>query len=102
MTDNDRTVFDETSQAFAEIFEMKRQIDDINEQLAMRTDYESDEYAKLIEDVSDLSERYYSIEEINYDAEVEKTLLGLGFSREDFTRPTAEFSGGWRMRIELS
>ncbi len=102
MTDNDRTVFDETSQAFAEIFEMKRQIDDINEQLSTRTDYESDEYAKLIEDVSDLSERYYSIEEINYDAEVEKTLLGLGFSREDFTRPTAEFSGGWRMRIELA
>lgn len=102
MTDNDRTVFDETAQAFSEIFEMKRQIDEINEQLTVRTDYESDEYAKLIEDVSDLSERYYSIEEINYDAEVEKTLLGLGFSREDFTRPTSEFSGGWRMRIELA
>jgi ATP-binding cassette subfamily F protein 3 len=102
MTDNDRTVFDETACAFATIFEMKRQIDEINEQLTIRTDYESDEYAKLIEDVSDLSERYYSIEEINYDAEVEKTLLGLGFERSDFNRPTSEFSGGWRMRIELA
>ncbi len=102
MTDNDRTVFDETAQAFSEIFEMKRQIDEINEQLTVRTDYESEEYAKLIEDVSELSERYYSIEEINYDAEVEKTLLGLGFERSDFTRPTTEFSGGWRMRIELA
>jgi len=69
-------------------------------QLETRTDYESDAYAKIIEQVSELSEKYYSIEEINFDAEIEKTLLGLGFLRSDFTRSTGEFSGGWRMRIE--
>ncbi|MDR2962540.1 MAG: ATP-binding cassette domain-containing protein [Bacteroidales bacterium] len=102
MTENKRTVFEEASQAFAAIFAMQQQIDDLNNQLATRTDYESDEYMKIIEDVSALSERFYSIEEINYDAEVEKILIGLGFSREDFTRPTGDFSGGWRMRIELA
>jgi ATP-binding cassette subfamily F protein 3 len=102
MTDNERTVFEEAAQAFASIFEMQHQIEAINKQLETRTDYESESYYQLIEEVSTLSERYYSIEEINYDAEVEKTLLGLGFVREDFTRPTAEFSGGWRMRIELA
>jgi ATP-binding cassette subfamily F protein 3 len=70
--------------------------------LETRTDYESDEYSKIIEQVSELSEKYYSIEEINFDAEVEKTLMGLGFLRTDFNRPTTEFSGGWRMRIELA
>lgn len=102
MTDNTRTVFEEASQAFSKIFEMEKEIEDLNLQMASRTDYESEEYYQLIERVSALSEVFYSIEEINYDAEVEKTLLGLGFKREDFTRPTSEFSGGWRMRIELA
>jgi ATP-binding cassette subfamily F protein 3 len=102
ITDNTRSVFEETAQAFAAIFEMEKQIEEMNQQLATRTDFESDSYYKLIEDVTTISEKYYSIEEINYDAEVEKTLIGLGFEREDFTRPTSEFSGGWRMRIELA
>lgn len=102
LTKDDATVFEETSKAFAEVFEMKDEIDQINEQLTIRTDYESDEYMKLIERVSELSEKFYSIEEVNYEAEVEKVLKGLGFEREDFTRPTSEFSGGWRMRIELA
>lgn len=102
MTENTRTVFEEASQAFANIFAMQQKIDELNHELATRTDYESDEYMKIIEDVSALSERFYSIEEINYDAEVEKILMGLGFTREDFTRPTSDFSGGWRMRIELA
>ena len=97
-----RTVFEEAAQAFANIFEMQHEIDDLNNQLSTRTDYESESYYELIEQVSLLSEKFYSIEEINYDAEVEKILLGLGFVREDFTRPTSEFSGGWRMRIELA
>lgn len=102
LTEDNRTVFEETSLAFATIHEMEAQIEEINEQLATRTDYESDEYMQLIEQVSTLSERFYSIEERNYDAEVEKKLLGLGFKRSDFHRPTTEFSGGWRMRIELA
>ena len=102
LTKDDATVFEETSKAFATIFEMKNEIDAINEQLTVRTDYESDEYMKLIERVSELSEKFYSIEEVNYEAEIEKVLKGLGFVREDFTRPTSEFSGGWRMRIELA
>jgi ATP-binding cassette, subfamily F, member 3 len=96
------TVMEEASKAFGEIFSMKSEIDEINEQLTIRTDYESDDYMKLIERVSDLSEKFYAIEEINYEAEVEKILTGLGFEREDFTRQTSEFSGGWRMRIELA
>ena len=102
LTEDSRTVFEEASQAFAEILQMEATINEINEQLAIRTDYESDEYMQLIEQVSTLSERFYSIEERNYDAEVEKKLLGLGFKRSDFTRMTSEFSGGWRMRIELA
>ena len=102
LTKDNLTVFDETAKAFAEIFEMKKEIDEINEQLTIRTDYESDGYMKLIERVSELSEKFYAIEEINYEAEVEKVLKGLGFEREDFARPTSEFSGGWRMRIELA
>jgi ATP-binding cassette subfamily F protein 3 len=102
LTEDDATVFEETSKAFSKILDMKKAIDDLNTQLETRTDYESDEYAKIIEQVSELSEKYYSIEEINFDAEVEKTLKGLGFERADFNRPTVEFSGGWRMRIELA
>ena len=102
LTVDSRTVFEEASQAFASIFEMKKQIDDLNDQLSTRTDYESEEYYRIIEEVSMLSEKYYSIEEINFDAEIEKILIGLGFLRSDFTRPTGEFSGGWRMRIELA
>ncbi|WP_264510362.1 ABC-F family ATP-binding cassette domain-containing protein [Flavobacterium sp. N1719] len=102
LTQDDVTVFEETSKAFAEIFQMKAEIDEINEQLTVRTDYESDDYMKLIERVSELSEKFYSIEEVNYEAEVEKVLKGLGFEREDFHRSTSEFSGGWRMRIELA
>ena len=102
LTSDDCTVMEETSKAFADVLKMKKEIDDINEQLTIRTDYESDEYMKLIERVSELSEKFYSIEEVNYEAEVEKVLKGLGFEREDFTRQTSEFSGGWRMRIELA
>ena len=102
LTKDGATVMEEASKAFQEVFTMKAEIDDLNEQLTVRTDYESDDYMKLIERVSDLSEKYYAIEEINYEAEVEKILVGLGFEREDFTRQTSEFSGGWRMRIELA
>ncbi len=102
LTKDGSTVMEEASKAFGEVFKMKAEIDEINEQLTVRTDYESDAYMKLIERVSDLSEKYYAIEEVNYEAEVEKILVGLGFEREDFTRQTSEFSGGWRMRIELA
>ena len=102
LTTDGATVMEETSKAFGEVFAMKAEIDEINEQLTVRTDYESDAYMKLIERVSDLSEKFYAIEEINYEAEVEKILIGLGFVREDFGRQTSEFSGGWRMRIELA
>lgn len=102
LTEDNCSVLEETSKAFAGIFKMKAEIDALNEELTVRTDYESDAYMKLIEQVSELSEKYYSIEEINYEAEVEKVLVGLGFERTDFQRPTSEFSGGWRMRIELA
>ena len=102
MTEDGRTVFEETAQAFAHLHEMEAEIAAINKALEIRTDYESDSYMELIERVSTLSEKFYSIEEINYDADIEKTLLGLGFTREDFGRQTSEFSGGWRMRIELA
>ena len=102
LTKDGSTVMEEASKAFGEIFKMKADIDEINEQLTIRTDYESDEYMKLIERVSDLSEKFYAIEEINYEAEIEKILKGLGFTSEDFNRQTSEFSGGWRMRIELA
>jgi ATP-binding cassette subfamily F protein 3 len=102
LTEDDCTVFEETSKAFQAIFDMKDEIERLNDELTVRTDYDSDDYMKIIESVSELSEKYYSIEEINYEAEVEKVLQGLGFLREDFIRPTSEFSGGWRMRIELA
>ncbi|WP_333661280.1 ABC-F family ATP-binding cassette domain-containing protein [Chishuiella changwenlii] len=102
LTEDNCTVREETSKAFDEYLSMKREIDDINEQLTVRTDYESDEYMKLIERVSEVSEKFYSIEEVNYEAEVEKVLKGIGFTQEDLDRSTSEFSGGWRMRIELA
>ncbi len=101
-TDDSLTVFEETARAFAQLHELENRIAYLNEQLTIRTDYESDEYMQLIEEVSALSEKFYSIEETNIDEHIEKTLFGLGFEREDFNRNTAEFSGGWRMRIELA
>ncbi len=102
LTEDNATVFEETSKAFSSIFAMRDEIEALNTELTVRTDYDSDDYYKIIEKVSELSEKYYSIEEINYEAEVEKVLVGIGFLRSDFTRPTSEFSGGWRMRIELA
>ncbi len=102
LMEDDCTVKEEASKAFQGIFEMKAEMDDLNKQLETRTDYESDNYMKIIERVSDLGEKYYALEEINYEAEVEKALKGLGFKQHDFDRLTSEFSGGWRMRIELA
>ena len=102
MTENSRSVFEETSQAFAHLFEMEERINRMNEELATRTDYESESYYTLIEEVASLSEKFYAIDMTHYEEDVEKILLGLGFSRDDFNRPTSDFSGGWRMRIELA
>ena len=102
MTEDGRTVYEEASQAFAPLFAIEKRIDDLNRQLTERTDYDSPEYYKLIEEVSALSEKYYSIDLTHFEADVEKTLLGLGFKREDLQRQTSDFSGGWRMRIELA
>ena len=101
LTEDNCTVREEASKAFNEYFSMKNEIDELNKQLTVRTDYESDDYMKLIERVSEVSEKFYLIEEVNYEAEVEKVLKGMGFSQEDLDRSTSEFSGGWRMRIEL-
>lgn len=97
-----RTVRQEAEQAFAHVLEMKNRIDRMNEELASRTDYDSDDYQELIERVSAANEQYALMENANYQAELERTLMGLGFLRSDFDRPTSEFSGGWRMRIELA
>ena len=102
LTQDGRTVFEEASQAFSHLFEMEARINTLNDELAARTDYESDDYMRLIEEVSALSEKFYTIDMTHFDEDVEKTLLGLGFVREDFNRPTSDFSGGWRMRIELA
>ncbi|MGF1557101.1 ABC-F family ATP-binding cassette domain-containing protein [Paucihalobacter sp.] len=102
LTEDHNTVFEEASKAFQHIFEMKAQMEHLNKQLETRTDYESDDYMNLIQKVSDLGEKFYALEDVNYDAEVEKALRGLGFKREDFSRKTSEFSGGFRMRIELA
>ncbi|MCB9235160.1 MAG: ABC-F family ATP-binding cassette domain-containing protein [Bacteroidia bacterium] len=102
LTEDTCTVFEETSKAFHKIFAMRDEMERLNKELETREDYDSDEYMAIIEKVTDLGEKYYSIEEINYDAEVEKALRGLGFKREDLHKPTSEFSGGWRMRIELA
>ena len=100
MVDSNRTVFDETAQAYAAVMQMQTELDELNHQLEVRTDYESEEYYGIIERVSVISEKLYGHGEI--DAQVEKILIGLGFERSDFTRPTSDFSGGWRMRIELA
>lgn len=102
MTEDGRTVREEASQAFAHLMETEAEINSLNEQLSTRTDYESDEYMALIERVSELSEKFYAIDMTHFDEDVEKTLLGLGFKRTDLDRSTSEFSGGWRMRIELA
>lgn len=102
ITEDERSVFEEAAQAFAHIHRMEARINELNHQLEVRTDYDSPEYLSIIEEVTSLGEKFYSIEEINYDAAIEKTLLGLGFKRSDLQRLTSEFSGGWRMRIELA
>ncbi len=97
-----RTVLDETLQAFAYLHKLQEEIDRITNELGERTDYESNEYHKLIERLNEVNDRYHVLGGDNQEGDAEKTLLGLGFKREDFTRATSEFSGGWRMRIELA
>ena len=97
-----RTVMAEAEQAFSHIFEMEARIDRMNAELLERTDYESEEYQELIERVSNATEQLHLMGSANYQAEIERTLIGLGFLRSDFDRSTSEFSGGWRMRIELA
>ena len=97
-----RTVLEEAQQAFEEIKSLELQLDEVNHQLATRTDYESDAYSSIIEDLSDLTHRYELIGGYNYQGETEKILQGLGFKRADFDKKTETFSGGWRMRIELA
>ena len=96
------TVLEETEKAFAHISELKERIERLNKQMAERTDYESDAYMLLVENYTMETERFNMLGGDNYQAELERTLIGLGFRREDFNRPTSEFSGGWRMRIELA
>ena len=102
MTEDGRTVFEEASLAFSHLKEMEREIDAMNQELAVRTDYESESYMALIEKVATMSEKFYAIDLTHFEEDVEKALLGLGFERSDFNRPTSDFSGGWRMRIELA
>lgn len=102
MVENGRTVFEEACLAFEHLFEIEREIARINDELTVRTDYDSEEYMELIEKVTTLSEKFYRIDLTNYQEDVERTLMGLGFVREDLKRQTSEFSGGWRMRIELA
>ena len=102
MVENGRTVFEEACLAFEHLFEIEREIARINDELTVRTDYESEDYMELIEKVTALSEKFYRIDLTNYQEEVERTLMGLGFVRDDLQRQTSEFSGGWRMRIELA
>lgn len=102
MTEDGRTVFEEASLPFAYLKELEGQIDEMNRELTERTDYDSPDYMALIERVAAVSEKFYAIDLTHYEEDVEKTLLGLGFERSDFQRQTSEFSGGWRMRIELA
>ena len=97
-----RTVYEEAELAFAHIHEMEARLEKMNNELAERSDYDSEEYHQLIEDYTHLNEQYTMMGGSHYEAEIERALQGLGFRREDFTRPTNEFSGGWRMRIELA
>lgn len=97
-----RTVMGEAELAFEELFALKAKVERLNQELAERTDYESEDYHQLIDRFTHENDRYLMMGGANYQAEIERTLLGLGFSREDFERPTSEFSGGWRMRIELA
>lgn len=99
---DERSVREEASLAFDHIFSLQAEIEEMNKQLETRTDYESDSYAKLIDDFTHAHEKLAVSEGINFEGEVEKTLLGLGFKRSELDRPTSEFSGGWRMRIELA
>ena len=99
---DDTTVKEEAQKAFADIRKMAAKIDEMNRQLAERTDYESEEYAELVERFTSEHDRYMMMGADNYEAEIERTLVGLGFKRTDLDRPTSEFSGGWRMRIELA
>lgn len=99
---DDRTVREEASLAFSQVYDLQALIEYMNRQLETRTDYESDDYSKLLDDFTHAHERLANIEDTNFDGEVEKTLMGLGFKRDDLDRPTSEFSGGWRMRIELA
>ena len=103
MTHKDgRTVYQEAELAFEHIREMEERLQQMNDELATRTDYESEAYQTLIEDYTHLNEQYTMMGGSHYEAEIERALQGLGFKRSDFTRPTSEFSGGWRMRIELA
>ena len=102
MTEDGRTVFEEASMAFSHLRDMEAKIDELNRELGERTDYESDSYMALIDKVAAMSEKFYAIDLTHFEEDVEKALLGLGFEREDFHRPTSDFSGGWRMRIELA
>ncbi len=97
-----KNLFEETRTAFDEILSLKEEIDQLNHEIATREDYESDEYMRLINRVTDLNDHYHVVGGGNFEAEIELTLKGLGFERSDFTRSTAEFSGGWRMRVELA
>lgn len=97
-----RTVFEEAVTSFEEILNLERRIEEINHEISTRTDYESEEYHRLLDHVTEFNERFHMLGGNNFEAEVERTLIGLGFKRSDFTRQTSEFSGGWRMRIELA
>ena len=99
---DEHTVLEEAEKAFDDIKQMQARLEEMNLRLAERTDYESEEYLQLIEEYTHLNERYTMMGGTNYQAEIERTLQGLGFERSDFDRPTREFSGGWRMRIELA
>lgn len=102
LTNDTRTVFDETLTAFERLRKMERKIEQLHNEMAARTDYESDDYHQLIQRVTDLNDHYNLLGGGNYHADIEQTLIGLGFKRSDFNRSTSEFSGGWRMRVELA